>query len=157
MSAEGVRQNVQVILLKDVPSLGKAGDIVSVADGYARNYLIPRKLAEPFSPGKLADLQRVRSQRERKQQEMLRQAQDLAAKLKDATLTVRVKAGEGGRLFGAVTGKDVAAALQREYGISVDKKQVVLETPLKELGTYPVTVKLVPGVSVTISVALLPE
>jgi large subunit ribosomal protein L9 len=148
---------VQVVLLKDVPSLGKAGEVVSVAEGYARNYLIPRKLAEPVSPGKLEELQRVRQQREKKQAEMQRRAEKVAAALKNRTIPVRVKAGEGGRLFGAVTAKDIAGALQRECGIAIDKKQVALPAPLKEIGTYPVTVRLAPGVSVTLQVAVLPE
>lgn len=148
---------MQVVLLKDVPSLGKAGEVVSVAEGYARNYLIPRKLAEPVSPGKLEELQRVRQQREKKQAETQRRAEKVAATLKDRTISVRVKAGEGGRLFGAVTAKDIAGVLQQECGIAIDKKQVALPVPLKEIGTYPVTVRLAPGISVTVQVAVLPE
>ncbi|MGQ9512239.1 50S ribosomal protein L9 [Thermodesulfitimonas sp.] len=148
---------MQVVLLKDVPSLGKAGEVVSVAEGYARNYLIPRKLAEPVSPGKLEELKRVRQQREKKQEEMQRRAERVAVTLKDRTIPVRAKVGEGGRLFGAVTAKDIAVALERECGIAIDKKQIALPVPLKELGTYPVTVKLAPGISVTVRVAVRPE
>lgn len=148
---------MRVLLLKDLQNLGKAGEVVTVAEGYARNYLIPRRLAEPASPGKLQELERIRRQREKKAEDTVRRAAETAASLKDATVRVRVKTGEGGKLFGAVTGKDIAAALEKEFGIALDKKQIMLDAPLKETGTYPVGVRLAPGVTVKIKVTVDPK
>ncbi|HIE12820.1 MAG TPA: 50S ribosomal protein L9 [Desulfotomaculum sp.] len=148
---------MQVLLLRDVPNLGKAGEVVTVAEGYARNYLVPRRLAEPASKGKLAEANRLRRQREKRAAQNAQRAADTAADLKEAVVPVRVKTGEGGKLFGAVTGKDIAAALKKEFGVTVDKKQIVLGAPLKEIGTYPVAVRLAPGVSVKLQVNVTPE
>lgn len=148
---------MRVLLLKDIPNLGKAGEVVTVAEGYARNYLLPRRLAEPASAGKLEELHRIRKQREKKAEDNVRRAEETAARLKNATVRVRATAGEGGKLFGAVTGKDIAAALGKEFGVVLDKKQIVLDAPLKEIGTYPIGVRLAPGVTAKLQVTVDPE
>ncbi|MEW6446939.1 MAG: 50S ribosomal protein L9 [Bacillota bacterium] len=148
---------MRVLLLKDVPNLGRAGEVVTVAEGYARNYLIPRRLAEPVSAGKLEELERLRRQREKKAEESRRRAAETAANLKGATVRIRVKTGEGGKLFGAITGKDIAAAIMKEFGIALDKKQIVLDAPMKEIGKYPVGVRLAPGVTAKLQVIVEPE
>lgn len=147
---------MRIILLKDVPSLGKAGEVVTVAEGYARNYLIPRRLAEPASEKRLEELARVRQQRERKTLADASRAEQTAARLKGLTVPVRVRIGSGGRLFGAVTAKDIVAALDKEFGIRLDKKQILLEAPLREVGSYPVTARVAPGISVVFNVEVVP-
>jgi len=148
---------VRVVLLKDVPSLGKTGDVVTVAEGYARNYLIPRRLAEPASEKRLQQIAHLRRQREKKAEVAVQRAEEKATILQEATVPVRVKVGEGNRLFGAVTAKDIALAIAKECGITLDKKQILLNRPLKEVGTYTVPVRLVPGVTASLKVAVTPE
>ncbi|MEW6770649.1 MAG: 50S ribosomal protein L9 [Bacillota bacterium] len=148
---------MRVVLLKDVPSLGRAGDVVTVAEGYARNYLIPRRLAEPASEKRLQQIDHARRQREKKTQAAVQRAEELAARLQEATVPVRVKTGGGNRLFGAVTAKDIAEAIARGHGVTLDKKQVLLKAPLKEVGTYTVGVKLAPGVTASVKVVVIPE
>lgn len=148
---------MQVILLKDVPSLGKAGDVVMVAEGYARNYLIPRKLAEPASEKRLAELGRIRRQREKKAVVMANRAEQTASRLRGLSVSIPVKVGGGGRLFGAVTAKDIAAVLDNSFGLKLDKKQIVLETPLKETGSYNITARIAPGVTAEFKVQVVPE
>ncbi|MEW6183259.1 MAG: 50S ribosomal protein L9 [Bacillota bacterium] len=148
---------MRVILLKDVVSLGKAGDLVTVAEGYARNYLIPRLLAEPASEKKLAELGRIRQQREKKAVVMANRAEQTASRLRGQTVSIPVKVGGGGRLFGAVTAKDIAAVLERALEIKLDKKQIVLEAPLKETGSYNITARIAPGITAEFKVAVVPE
>jgi large subunit ribosomal protein L9 len=148
---------MKVVLLKDVPPLGKAGEVVNVAEGYARNFLIPRRLAEPASEKKLEELFRIRRQREKKAAAAATRAEQTAAKLQGAAVCVRARAGGGGRLFGAVTAKDIAAALANELGIKLDKKQILLETPLKETGSYTVTARVGPGLTAAFNVEVVSD
>lgn len=148
---------MRVVLLKDVPPLGKAGEVVNVAEGYARNYLIPRRLAEPASEKKLEELSRIRRQREKKAAAATTRAEQVAAKLQGVTVLVRAKAGGGGRLFGAVTAKDIAAALENELGIKLDKKQILLEAPFKETGSYVVTARVGPGLTAAFNVEVVSD
>jgi len=135
---------MKVILTSDVDGVGKSGDMKDVADGYARNFLIPRKLSVPASGGAYRAWQHDVASREEKRKREREESEALAARITSTTLTMGVKVGEGGKLFGSVTAKDVAEALGRR-GIAVDRHKIELEEPLKQLGTYKVAVRIHPG------------
>jgi large subunit ribosomal protein L9 len=135
---------VKVILTSDVDTLGKSGDLKDVADGYARNFLIPRRLAVPAAGGAYRAWQHDIASREEKRKREKEESEILVARVNSTTLTMGVKVGEGGKLFGSVTSKDVAEALGRR-GIDVDRHRIELEEPLKQLGTYKVAVRIHPG------------
>jgi large subunit ribosomal protein L9 len=135
---------VKVILTGDVETLGKSGDLKDVADGYARNFLIPRRLAVPAAGGAYRAWQHDIASREEKRKREKEESEILVARVNSTTLTMGVKVGEGGKLFGSVTGKDIAEALGRR-GIAVDRHRIELEEPLKQLGTYKVAVRIHPG------------
>ena len=139
---------MKVILLQDVKKMGKKGDVIEASDGYARNYLFPRKLAEEATANALHE-------RKKKLAE-LEAAQKLAAELKGKEVTINAKAGDNGRLFGAITNKDVAEAINSEFNLSIDKKKVVVNT-IKVAGTYEVEVKLYPEVSTKMKVNIVPK
>jgi large subunit ribosomal protein L9 len=136
---------MRLILLQDVPRLGKKGSVVEVAEGYARNYLLPRGLAEPATPGKIKEIERLLTARARRELRAEEEARALAARLKDHTLRLPVRVGEGGKLFGSVGTRDIAAALKKE-GLEVDRKQLQLEEPIKTVGRFRVQAKLHPGI-----------
>lgn len=140
---------MQVILLKDVKALGKKGDIRDVAEGYGRNFLIPRGMAVEASGGHLKQHQQEEKMMAGKKAKALEAAEKTASKLNGLTLEMVAKVGEAGRLFGSITSNDVAAAL-KEKGFSVDKRKVELSDPVKALGTYSVRVKLHPEVDATL-------
>lgn len=142
---------MRVILLKDVPSLGKAGSVVEVRDGYARNYLLPRGLAREATEGQLRALEQERAVRDRKVARERERAAELAQALRSRPVQIRAKAGSAGRLFGAVTAQQIAEALRR-MGFEVDRKQVELEEPIKSVGTYRVGVRLPFGQHVEVEV-----
>lgn len=142
----------EILLLSDVENLGKAGDVVKVADGYARNYLLPQDLAAPVSQHALRRLEKLRKEREELSRIQKAEAQDKAAKLANASVTLRAKTVDGTRLYGSVHAADIAAALEKDSKVAVDKSQVALDEPLKETGTFDVTVKLHADVSVTVKV-----
>lgn len=148
---------MKIILLADVKKLGVEGDIVNVADGYARNLLIPKGLAVEASSGKMNEVKRLRKKesevREREEQE----ARDLAARLAGIQITIPVKVGDAGKLFGAVSTKDVADYLYKQYQLELDKKKVVLKDPIKTLGVYKITVKLHPQVRAELDVNVVGE
>ncbi|MCW3488952.1 50S ribosomal protein L9 [Dethiobacter alkaliphilus] len=136
---------MQVILLKDVKALGKKGEIKEVAEGYGRNFLLPRGLAVEASGGHLKQHKQQEKVVAGKKAKALTEAQETAAKLNGLKLEMKAKVGENGRLFGSITSNDVAAALKKQ-GFSVDKRKVELSDPVKALGTYSVRVKLHPEV-----------
>lgn len=138
---------MQVILLKDVKGIGKAGEVAKVSDGYARNLLLPKKLAMEATTANLNLLKRKKQEIEAQREVDLSRAQELKEQIEKTTITIKTKAGEGGRLFGAITSKDIADVLEGEYKIVVDKKKIVLESPIKQVGLAEVEVKLFPGVS----------
>jgi large subunit ribosomal protein L9 len=135
---------MKVILIADVADLGKSGELRDVADGFARNFLIPRKLAVPAAGGAFRAWQHDVANREEKRKREREEAEVLVARVTSTTLTMGVKVGEGGKLFGSVTAKDVAQALGRR-GIEVDRHRIELEEPLRQLGTYKVAVRVHPG------------
>lgn len=148
---------MKVILLQDVKGQGKKGEVVNVSDGYARNYLMPKNLAVEASAGKIKELQQQKNSADIKQQRLIQEARVLADRLEKLTINIKTKAGEGGRLFGAVNNKDVAEALERDHNIVIDKKKIVVKEPIKTLGAYPVTIKLFTSVQAEISISVLAE
>ena len=148
---------MEVVLLKDVKRLGKAGDVRSVADGYARNYLIPRGLAEAALPGTVQQVRdRAAVQAKRLAQEHA-QAETLAGQLSGQTLTFRARAGETGHLYGSITAADIAEELQKRSGKAVDKRKIALEEPIRELGTFQVPIKLGGDITATVTVIVEKE
>lgn len=133
---------MKVILLGDVKTLGKRGEVVDVSDGYARNFLLPRNLATEASKGAIANLQSQKAAQNRRDALALSEAKDLAAKIETAKIAVPAKAGGNGKLFGAVTNGDVAEAIARELSVSVDRHKIEIKGAIKALGTYPVEIKL---------------
>jgi len=142
---------MEVILKEDISNLGKAGDVVKVKEGYARNYLIPKDLALKVTPSNLKVIEAQRKLREKKEEDKKKKAEDLAQKLSTVSCTVAMSAGEEDKLFGAVTNADIAQALQSE-GAAVDKKDIVLEEEIHKLGIYYANVKLHPEVSQKVKV-----
>ncbi len=132
---------MKLVLYSDVKALGKKGDVVDVADGYARNFLLPRKLAGEADKGALAQLGAQQKAVERREAQELADARALASRIESAKLTVKAKAGGNGKLFGAVTNADVAAAIAGALAIEVDKHKIEL-SQIKALGSYPVEIKL---------------
>lgn len=147
---------VEVLLMTDVEDLGKEGDVVQVADGYARNYLCPRKLAAPLTRAARARLEKIRRDRERTQQEQLASAREGAAALAGASCTIAVKTGEDGKLYGSVTVADVAEALNGQ-GFGVDRRQILMEGPIRELGVFEVAVRLHADIQVPVKVWVVEE
>lgn len=142
---------MKVILLQDVKGQGKQGDVKEVSEGYARNFLFPRHLAEEATVSALKTLQQKHDKEERHRAQELADAQALGKVLEDKKIVVKTQSGEGGRLFGAITTKHIADAMKLE-GIDVDKRKIVLSDPIKALGGHRVTVKLHPDVHVSILV-----
>ncbi|MCD8230894.1 MAG: 50S ribosomal protein L9 [Clostridiales bacterium] len=143
---------MKVILLQDVKSLGKKGDIVTVSDGYARNVILAKKQGVEATPKNLNDL-KLRNQHAAKvAEEQLEQARALAKELEDKSVEVKIRAGEGGRTFGSVSSKEIAAAAKEQLNLEIDKKKMVLPEPIKALGTYEVTLKLHAKVTGTLRV-----
>jgi len=138
---------MDVILMEDISHLGKAGEVVRVKDGYARNYLIPKGLAQAATPENLKALEQRRQLRQRRQQRELQRAKELAARISELSCTIRRPAGGDGKLFGAVTSADIEEAL-KGMGLEVDRKRIELSEPIKVTGAYTVPIKLHPEVMV---------
>ena len=147
---------MKVILTKDVETLGKSGDMKSVADGYATNFLIPRKLAVPAAGGAYRAWQHDIASREEKRTRERGEAEVAATRIASTTLTMGVKVGEGGKLYGSITSKEIAEALGRR-GITVDRHKIELEEPLKTLGTYKVAIKVFSGMTPEVTVVVEPK
>ena len=141
---------MKVILLSDVKGQGKQGEIVNVSDGYARNFLFPRNLAQEANAQNLNSAQVRQDAAAHKKAVEKKNAEELAAQLADRGVTIQAKCGSTGRLFGAITNAEIAEALSAQTGLDIDKKKVVLQNPIKELGTYTVTLKLYAGVQTNI-------
>ena len=142
----------EILLLSDIPDLGKAGDVVKVADGYARNFLLPKDLAAPVSQHALRRLAKLRKEREELSRLQMAEAKDKAAKLANVSVTIRAKTVDGTRLYGSIQAADIVAALEEGNKVTVDKVQVLLSEPIKETGTFDITIKLHPDVNSTIKV-----
>lgn len=146
---------MKVILLQDVKKLGKKGDVINASDGYARNFLFPKKLAEEATNNNLHILNNKKENERRQKLAELEAAQSLASDLKDKVIKVDGKAGENGKLFGAITSKDVAGLIKKQFNVEVDKKKIVMDT-IKIAGTYNIEVKLYPEVSTKMKVMVVP-
>jgi len=147
----------QAILLADVEDLGQRGEAIEVSSGYLRNYLIPRKLAQPATKGALAEAERRRDAAERAEREALARAEQNAALLSKTVLTIHHRAGEDGKLFGSVTGKEIAEAIRDARGIKVDRRKVRLEQPIHTVGTYMVEVEITGGAIATVKTIVAEE
>lgn len=147
----------EVLLLRDVKRLGKAGEIKRVADGYARNYLIPRKLAVMVTESTIQQVRAKLQAEARRREKEITTAQSLAERLPQITLTFKVKAGEKGQLYGSITNADIATSLEKEIGQKFDKRKVLLEEPLRHLGSYKVPVKLATDIVPEVTVVLEAE
>ena len=148
---------MKVILLQDVKSLGKKGEIVNVNDGYARNFILPKKLGVEATGKNLNDLKLQKNNEKKVAQENLDAAKKLAAELAEGKVELAIKVGEGGRAFGSVSSKEIAAAVKEQIGLDVDKKKIQLKEAIKSLGTHIVAVKLHPEVTAELKVSVKEE
>jgi large subunit ribosomal protein L9 len=145
---------MEVLLLKDVVDLGEAGEIKRVADGYARNYLVPRGMAVRATPGAIKQAEKQRKAASRRQAKELSEAQALAQTLDGVSVTFQARAGETDRLYGSITNVNIAEALEEKIGQEVDRRKIEMEEPLKELGTHAITVRLAPGAEAKVTVII---
>lgn len=143
---------MKVILLQDEKKLGKKGDVIEVSEGYARNYVLPKKIGVEATSKNLNDLKLQKANADKVALEQLNDAKALAAVLAEKTVEVKMKAGEGGRAFGSVSSKEIAAEYKVQHGIEIDKKKIVLPEALKNFGMYEVNVKLHPQVTAVLKV-----
>jgi large subunit ribosomal protein L9 len=148
-------KSMKLILREDVKSLGKKGETVNVAEGYARNFLLPKGLAVPVTEGKLREATLIQDGRLKKEVRLQQDAEGLAARLNGLAVTVAARTGESGKLYGAVTNKDIALELERVLGKPFDKRKLEMPEPIKTLGDFPVTVRLHPGLAVSITVTVV--
>lgn len=143
---------MKIILLQDVKSVGKKGDIIEANDGYARNFLIPKKMGVPANAENMNNLKLQKSNEAKVAQEQLEEAQNFAKELESKEVILSIKAGEGGRTFGAVSSKEIANAYKEQCGITIDKKKIQLPESIKNFGVYEVKIKLHPKVTGTLKV-----
>ena len=148
---------MKVVLYKDVPNLGEEDSVVNVSEGYARNYLLPKKLAGPATPAALAGLEKRRAEREKKLAERRAVVEAQAGKLAETEIVITSDSGEGGKLFGSVTTQDIAAAVQAAAQIEVDKKRIELAEPIRVVGEYSVPVKLSADITAQLKVKVVPK
>lgn len=148
---------MKVILLSDVKKLGQKGDVVDVAEGYARNYLLPKGLAKEATAGSLKELNAIKERQLAREKEQLEQAKKLAAKLNGQAVQITSKAGDKGRLFGSVTNKEVAEAIAAQFQVDIDRRKIELKDAIKSLGEYPVKVKIHPQVTAEMIVRVVGE
>ncbi|MGN1413574.1 MAG: 50S ribosomal protein L9 [Anaerovoracaceae bacterium] len=146
-----------VILNRDIKGTGKAGDVVKVSDGYARNMLIPRGWATEATEGNVRSLEKQKAIAAEKKAEEKAAAQAQAEKIKTLSVTIKTKAGDGGRIFGSITSKDIADALKEQHKLTVDKKKIQLDNPIKQTGEMEVAMKLYPEVTTTLKVVIVAE
>jgi large subunit ribosomal protein L9 len=135
---------MKVILNADVKDVGKSGALVDVSEGYARNFLFPRKLAAEATPAAMKQWEERKKAEQRKEERLLAAAQELAKELGEAKVVLKAKSGEGGKLYGTITNKEIAAAIEKQTKHEVDKRKIEINEPIKALGTYNFTVKLHP-------------
>lgn len=138
---------MKIILLQDEKKLGKKGDIIEASEGYARNYILPKKIGVEATPKNMNDLKLQKANEDKRAMELLDAAKALAAQLEGRQVVVKIKAGEGGRAFGSVSTKDIAEAFKAQHNLEIDKKKIQLQDGLKSFGAYEVPVKLHPQVT----------
>lgn len=147
---------MKIILLKDVKGKGKKGEVINASDGYARNFLIPRGLGEEATDSNMHILNKQKEAERRQKLAETEAAQKLAEELRNKEIKILCKAGDNGRLFGAITNKDISNELKKQYKVSIDKKKVVTDT-IKQLGTYDVELKLYPEISTKVKVLIVEQ
>ncbi|HCR39785.1 MAG TPA: 50S ribosomal protein L9 [Lachnospiraceae bacterium] len=143
---------MEIILTQDVRSLGKKGEVVKVSDGYARNFILPKKLGLQATKQNLYELEQQKAAEAKRQKELLEEAKDFAKKLGEISIKVGIKAGEGGKTFGSISTKEIAAAVKDQFNLDIDKKKIQLSDPIKNAGSYTVPVKLHPQVTADMKV-----
>ena len=148
---------MEVILLEDVKSLGKKGELVKVNDGYARNFILPKNLGVEATPKNLNELKIQKKKEEKEAEEILNEAKEYAKKIEAKPVKLTMKIGEGGRTFGAVSSKEIATGAKQQLGLDIDKKKMKLEESIKTLGTYDIPVKLHKEVTATLKVIVTEE
>ena len=148
---------MEVILLQDVENLGDKGSLANVSRGYARNFLIPRKMVEVATQGKITEFRRREEERKAREARMAVQAEEYTATLNKTVITLIAKVGEGDRLFGSVTAADIADAIKDARGFTIDKRKVLLEDPIKEVGTFMVDVEVAEGFVASVKTIVTPE
>lgn len=148
---------MKVILKADVKSVGKKGDIINASDGYARNFLFPKGFAVEATEGNLKSLKAIKVSEQKKKEEELKNARELAKKIEGLTVLIKVKAGENGKLFGSITSKDIADELKKQFKIEIDKKKVILEEAIKSAGAYNVEIKVYPDVVASLKVNIMQD
>lgn len=148
---------MKVILLKDVKGHGVAGEVVNVSPGYARNYLLPRGLAEEATKANLARAKNREKAEANKREAELKEARELADKLSGLTVTLKAKSGENGKLFGSITSQEIAEELKVQHGVEVDRRKIVLEDPIKTLGNMELDIRLYPEVVGKLKVSIEAE
>lgn len=148
---------MKIILLQDEKKLGKKGTVIEVSEGYARNYVLPKKIGVEATPKNLNDLKLHNANEEKKAKEALENAKALAADLEQKQVIVKIKTGEGGKSFGSISTKEIAAAVKEQHGIEIDKKKIQMAENLKNIGSYEVTLKLHPVVAAKLSVKVVEE
>jgi large subunit ribosomal protein L9 len=147
----------QAILLQDVEQLGGRGEVIDVAPGYLRNYLVPRKLAQPATPASIAEAERRREAAERQAAEAAERAEETVALLSKTVLTIPHAAGDDGRLFGSITAQEIVDAIKQARGLKLDRRKVRLDEPIKNTGTHMVTVEVHDGVTADVKTIVTPE
>lgn len=148
---------MKIILLADVKGVGKKGETINANDGYARNFLLPKKLGVEATNANINTLNLQKKAEEKRKAEELAAAKELAAKLESVTVIVSVKTGENGRVFGSVTNKEIAAAIEKQFGLKIDKKKIVVADQIKMVGERHVDVKLHPSVTAELKVKITGE
>ena len=143
---------MKIILIQDVKKLGKKGEIIDVNDGYARNYILPQKLGIEANSKNLNDLKLQKIKEEKDAQRLLDEAKELAEKIGAQVVTVKMKAGEGGKVFGSVSAKEIAEAMKKQNALEIDKKKIQLQEPIRSFGFHEVGIKLHPQVTGTLRV-----
>jgi len=143
---------MDIILIQDVKSLGKKGEIVKVSDGYARNFILPKKLGLEANAKNLNDLKLQKAAQAKLEKEQLEAAQELGKKIDGSNVTIHIKTGENGRVFGSVSVKEIAEAMQEQLGLTIDKKKISLANPIRNEGTFTASVKLHPQVTSELTV-----
>lgn len=145
---------MKVILNQDVKSLGKKGDIVDVSDGYARNFILAKKLGVEASSSNLNDLKLKKANDEKVAQQQLEDAREFAKVIESKKVVLKIKQGEGGKTFGSISSKEIAAAAKEQHGLELDKKKIVLKDPIKSAGAFQISVKLHPKVTASLQVSV---
>jgi len=147
---------MKVVMLKDVRNIGKRDEILNVSDGYARNFLFPQKLAAEATPGMLREIERKRAAQDAREAERLAEARATAERLKGGVISLAIKCGDKGRLYGSVTSAEVSEALEKQHGVALDKRKIDLGDPIREVGDREITLRLYTGVNTTMILRVEP-